>query len=187
MNGVYALEFRMERTIVRDSFCTYPAPYPLTSSAYLSTRPTCDTGKRPFRVANNETGFSLWRCAACTRFEPVVAKNGFFQCTLPGRLSMDNLFTQEMLQNTFDFLYYPSKLLEFVRGKIMRYSSEVDDFQVREADGVLHIMMLLKERKKMSNWEASYDPSNTLQSESIIWKKAVRPYTHCPAWSRPNS
>ena len=112
MMRVYALQIQFETPVYSpfgaSSLCAYGVQYPLTSA---TAKPPCNNGKRAFLVANTKN-YSFWRCASCTRFDQVVATNGFFACTLPGGVPMDNLFTSEMLEDSFSFLYDPNSLLD---------------------------------------------------------------------------
>lgn len=195
-SAVYALQIQLETPVYSpigaSALCTYSVPYPLTLQSF---KPKCNKGQRPFLVANNQNQYALWRCVPCTRFEPVVATNGFFGCTLPGGVPMDDLFTSEMLEKSFSFLYDPQALLSLVQNQTSRGLSVVQDI----SNGNLKVLSPINEhanlgnlenwggvrwletcRRKSKLWECKgfnggrgYDASNTIYKEKILWNKAV--------------
>lgn len=144
--GIYALEVALESPALSGGLstahCVAPSPYPMTSVWFNDRKPTCNDNTRAFRVADS-TGttnrHSLWRCAPCTRFNPQLVANGAVGCTLPGNVPLTNLFTEEMLQRTFGFLYSAQDLLQYIRHKLITlygYSEEsLKNLHVSSNDG----------------------------------------------------
>ena len=209
MSTVYALEFRLESASPVFSpwgsaaYCEYTTGYPLTPAGYSSRRPSgpdaCINGYRAFRVADGMKQNALWRCAPCTRYDPSILSNGFFDCSLPGRKPLQNLLTTEMLERSFDFLYSPSALQDLIQSRLKTLNLVVSptvlqDISVVQSGGGagLKVMLRLRGQSKWSHlenwggttrdcigplwackWFEGYDPSNTLAKERILWNKAV--------------
>ena len=195
--GVIALEYALERSPVTGVYCSLSVPVKPMTPHWFSIRkpPQCGydargTPYRAFRLRDDSRQlYSLWKCMPCTRYSAkAVSDQGMFQCTLPNGQPLANLFTDEMLQSTFPFLYQPDALSHLV-GMPAR---------VQSYDNGSQVLFVLSPMQSMSGlgslagwggkpqaaatkmWDATsfndglgYDSTFTVENEQFIWSKAV--------------
>ena len=205
VGAVIALEYALESSFFthtpQATFCALSAPVPLTFHGYLVRKPNCGydgygNPYRAFRVRDSVSGFALWRCSLCTRYQAAaVSGAGMFGCTLSNGKPLTDLFTQDMLQSTFPLLYDPQALSGFAFGmptRVQAFDNGTQSLLVLAEmlplpnDGLGSLSGWgtcgsLSSSKNSKMWDCptafmngmDFDTTLTLYNEQNIWDKAV--------------